>query len=178
MDRSTGLIRFGARDYDPSVGRWTCKDAAGLAGMDLGEYTYALASPLNYRDVTGADSEPIAVPQEGVLDYVEYSVSVHNAVRDEAARRTDWRSSRERDDFMHSVAACLITRKYGAAAGWLAAVLQEGNSTITYGGSVVVSVRASKPLPSLRAFLKDTRDDLKADGAGIRRAAVPRRGGR
>jgi len=25
-DRSTGLVRFGARDYDPEVGRWTAKD--------------------------------------------------------------------------------------------------------------------------------------------------------
>jgi RHS repeat-associated protein len=25
-DRDTGLVRFGARDYDPSVGRWTTKD--------------------------------------------------------------------------------------------------------------------------------------------------------
>jgi RHS repeat-associated protein len=26
LDRDTGLVRFGARDYDPSIGRWTAKD--------------------------------------------------------------------------------------------------------------------------------------------------------
>lgn len=25
-DRDTGLVRFGARDYDPEIGRWTAKD--------------------------------------------------------------------------------------------------------------------------------------------------------
>jgi RHS repeat-associated protein len=32
VDRDTGLIRFGARDYDPSVGRWTEKDPIGPNG--------------------------------------------------------------------------------------------------------------------------------------------------
>jgi len=31
-DRHTGLIRFGARDYDPQAGRWTSKDAILFAG--------------------------------------------------------------------------------------------------------------------------------------------------
>jgi RHS repeat-associated protein len=26
LDRETGLTRFGARDYDPRLGRWTAKD--------------------------------------------------------------------------------------------------------------------------------------------------------
>jgi RHS repeat-associated protein len=31
-DRDTGLIRFGARDYDPTTGRWTSKDASRFGG--------------------------------------------------------------------------------------------------------------------------------------------------
>lgn len=31
-DRDTGLVRFGARDYDPVVGRWTNKDKSGFRG--------------------------------------------------------------------------------------------------------------------------------------------------
>jgi len=29
-DRDTGLVRHGARDYDPETGRWTAKDPIGL----------------------------------------------------------------------------------------------------------------------------------------------------
>ena len=31
-DRGTGLVRFGARDYDAETGRWTAKDPIGFAG--------------------------------------------------------------------------------------------------------------------------------------------------
>ena len=33
-DPDTGLVRFGARDYDPDTGRWTAKDPLGFAGGD------------------------------------------------------------------------------------------------------------------------------------------------
>jgi RHS repeat-associated protein len=33
-DRDTGLVRFGYRDYDPDVGRWTAKDPIFFAGGD------------------------------------------------------------------------------------------------------------------------------------------------
>jgi RHS repeat-associated protein len=32
QDQYTGLIRFGARDYDPALGRWTAKDPIDFAG--------------------------------------------------------------------------------------------------------------------------------------------------
>jgi RHS repeat-associated protein len=31
-DPDTGLVRFGARDYDAAAGRWTANDPRGLAG--------------------------------------------------------------------------------------------------------------------------------------------------
>ncbi|WP_459874227.1 RHS repeat-associated core domain-containing protein, partial [Endothiovibrio diazotrophicus] len=33
-DRDTGLVRFGARDYDPGTGRWTNKDPIRFEGGD------------------------------------------------------------------------------------------------------------------------------------------------
>jgi RHS repeat-associated protein len=52
-DRATGLVRFGARDYDPSVGRWTDKDPIRFGGRDTNLYAYAGSEPVNYIDPTG-----------------------------------------------------------------------------------------------------------------------------
>lgn len=51
-DYQTGLVRFGARDYDPSVGRWTIKDPSGLVN-DPNLYAYASNDPLNRFDPEG-----------------------------------------------------------------------------------------------------------------------------
>ncbi|MBK9610008.1 RHS repeat-associated core domain-containing protein [Candidatus Amarobacter glycogenicus] len=40
-DADTGLVRFGARDYDPQTGRWTAKDPIGFAGGDTNLYAYS-----------------------------------------------------------------------------------------------------------------------------------------
>jgi RHS repeat-associated protein len=52
-DRDTGLTRFGARDYDASVGRWTAKDPIGFRGGEIGLYCYSGSDPLNKTDPTG-----------------------------------------------------------------------------------------------------------------------------
>jgi RHS repeat-associated protein len=52
-DADTALVRFGARDYDPSVGRWTAKDPYLFTGGDSNLYAYALNDPLNRTDRSG-----------------------------------------------------------------------------------------------------------------------------
>jgi RHS repeat-associated protein len=52
-DPDTGLVRFGARDYDPQTGRWTAKDPIGFEAADSNLYRYAGGDPLNAIDPTG-----------------------------------------------------------------------------------------------------------------------------
>lgn len=52
-DRDTGLVKFGARDYDPETGRWTSKDPLLFAGGDTNLYGYVLNDPINGVDPTG-----------------------------------------------------------------------------------------------------------------------------
>ncbi len=56
-DPQTGLVRFGARDYDPETGRWTTKDPIGFAGGDLNLYGYVLGDPVNAFDPMGRATE-------------------------------------------------------------------------------------------------------------------------
>ncbi|MFO0696846.1 MAG: RHS repeat-associated core domain-containing protein [Polyangiales bacterium] len=52
-DRDTGLTRFGARDYDAEIGRWTAKDPIGFEGGDSNVYAYVGGDPVNDIDPTG-----------------------------------------------------------------------------------------------------------------------------
>ena len=52
-DRGTGLIRFGTRDYDPVVGRWTARDPINFFGGDPNLYAYLMNDPINYFDPYG-----------------------------------------------------------------------------------------------------------------------------
>ena len=68
-DADTGLTRFGARDYDPVVGRWTTKDPIRFNGGDTNLYGYVLSDPVNLID-------PL-----GLLNPVKLAVGTVNTVR-------------------------------------------------------------------------------------------------
>ncbi len=55
-DQHTGLVRFGARDSDPLVGRWTSKDPIRFRGGDTNLYGYVLGDPVNLIDVNGLET--------------------------------------------------------------------------------------------------------------------------
>jgi RHS repeat-associated protein len=55
-DPDTGLVRFGARDYDARTGRWTSKDPLLFAGGDTNLYAYVQNDPVNWLDPTGTQS--------------------------------------------------------------------------------------------------------------------------
>ncbi len=52
-DADTKLLKFEARDYDPTVGRWTTKDPIGFAGGDTNLYAYVGGNPMSYVDPNG-----------------------------------------------------------------------------------------------------------------------------
>lgn len=52
-DRDTGLVKFGFRDYDPNVGRWTAKDPIGFRVRSVDLYGYCLNDPVNVIDPLG-----------------------------------------------------------------------------------------------------------------------------
>ena len=52
-DADTGFVHFGARDYDPVVGRWTTKDPIRFGGGQANLYAYVDNDPVNYIDPLG-----------------------------------------------------------------------------------------------------------------------------
>ncbi len=49
----TGLVRFGARDFDAEAGRWTARDPARFDG-GANHYAYVNNNPVHWLDPLGA----------------------------------------------------------------------------------------------------------------------------
>ncbi len=85
-DRDNGLVRFGARDYDPATGRWAAKDPIMFEGNDFNLYVYSFGDPINFVDSTGLvglfgtsvtlnafKREPNRLPDEFAIQLTEIS---------------------------------------------------------------------------------------------------------
>jgi RHS repeat-associated protein len=60
-DRTTGLVRFGAREYDAETGRWLSKDPIGFSGGDGNLYAYVAGVPINVIDPSGLEGSVVDV---------------------------------------------------------------------------------------------------------------------
>jgi RHS repeat-associated protein len=94
-DRDTGLVRFGVRDYDSDVGRWTAKDPILFAGGDTDIYGYCLNNPVNYIDLTG----------KGVVDFFKCFYYAKKVYKYQAECRNEMTNN-----------PCKFREKYGAGA--------------------------------------------------------------
>lgn len=52
-DVDTRLCHFGAREYDPEVGRWLQRDPILFNGGDTNLYNYVVSDPVNFTDPSG-----------------------------------------------------------------------------------------------------------------------------
>ncbi len=64
-DYQTGLVRFGARDFDPETGRWTAKDPIGFGGGSAGLYNYVGNEPVSRVDRSGFAEEDVGEEAQG-----------------------------------------------------------------------------------------------------------------
>ena len=61
-DFETGLVRFGARDYDAEIGRWLVRDPIGFNGGDTNLFAYVNNDPVNFIDPEGKSPYLILLP--------------------------------------------------------------------------------------------------------------------
>jgi RHS repeat-associated protein len=64
-DVTTGIVRFGARDYDPEERRWTQKDPIRFHGHSWNIYEYAGDDPINENDPSGLIVYDCLPPRSG-----------------------------------------------------------------------------------------------------------------
>ena len=96
MDGATGLVRFGVRDYDAQVGRWTSRDPIGFSGGEVNLFAYVGNDPVNALDPSGLAFGPLVpsgfpaagVPGAALADKAERSLDCIQRIL-----RTNWDTS-------------------------------------------------------------------------------------
>ncbi|MGC8917660.1 MAG: RHS repeat domain-containing protein, partial [Thermoanaerobaculum sp.] len=81
-DTHTRLTRFGARDYDPQVGRWTAKDPLLFAAEDTNLFAYAWSAAALFSDPDGLTVLACARPGRGF----PFSMFYHAYFYDDASK--------------------------------------------------------------------------------------------
>ncbi|QLI81205.1 hypothetical protein HZU75_06485 [Chitinibacter fontanus] len=90
-DNNTGLVRFGARDYDAKTARWTAKDPILFNGGDSNIYAYVGGNPLSYVDPEGLAGENMMIRPPAPESRLPPNVVEHNRLNDPNGRlRSEW----------------------------------------------------------------------------------------
>jgi RHS repeat-associated protein len=79
-DATTGLVQFGARDYDPSIGRWLNKDPIRFeGGWNL--YAYVGNDPINFIDPDGLKAVGADRLAKALLNSLRETASGHKDIK-------------------------------------------------------------------------------------------------
>lgn len=76
----TGLVRFGFRDYDPVVGRWTARDPIFFGGGQGNLFGYCGNDPINAKDPLGLDATISLYPGAGGFGHVGIGINTKSTV--------------------------------------------------------------------------------------------------
>lgn len=102
-DRDTGLVRFGARDYDPTTGRWTAKDPSLFGGGSANLYGYVGGDPVNLLDPSGLDGTGST---DSGFSLIDFGLSLYDSYIDL------WAGHLTGDTYMTPMAAATAALNY------------------------------------------------------------------
>jgi RHS repeat-associated protein len=85
-DSDTGLVRFGAREHDPALGRWVSKDPVLFEGDGPNLYVYVRNDPINEIDVSG---EGIVDCYAAVAEYQRSKKILDDRIRENTEKGPD-----------------------------------------------------------------------------------------
>jgi RHS repeat-associated protein len=104
-DRDTGLVRFGARDYDAETGRWTGKDPARFGGGGTNLYAYVGSDATTLGDATGLAVYRCSRPLQGPLGFLFDHVWLMTSTKSAGIMPDDWNLAVWSDDSLSSVSS-------------------------------------------------------------------------
>ncbi|MCP4001441.1 MAG: hypothetical protein GY727_11085, partial [Gammaproteobacteria bacterium] len=88
-DNTTGLVRFGLRDYDPVAGRWMARDPILYEGKQANLYAYVWSNPIGYRDPAGLAGEGFGVHEQTAFFQAMSNNSVTDGVKQNVPESTE-----------------------------------------------------------------------------------------
>lgn len=154
VDEDTGLVRFGWRDYDPKVGRFTAPDPANDRRGDGDVYDYCVDDPVSRKDTTGlawwfagaaAKALGLGLGLGGAYSAATGADKVKEA-------QTGQASTAARDAVKKAAAPTAVTAGIGSAGGALAALTPELLTEIMLnpaGAATLLDMWLAKRGPSL-----------------------------
>ena len=158
-DPATGLVRFGARDYEPSSGRWLSRDPIGFAGGDANLYAYVANDPVGNVDPSG-------MLVETAVDAVSLGISLMDYLCDPSAENAGWLGVDALAFAVPFVPGTGVVRAGAKAAGGLP--LQRLTGYTDHGVSQVIGRdggRGVHPAAIVDALRNPTKVRTQADGA-------------
>lgn len=150
-DADTGLARFGARDYDPEIGRWTSKDPIGFGGGSSNLYLYVGGDPVNLTDPTG-EWFWVVIPIVGGL-IGGSAVILHNAREsaEEVFETGHWPRG-PADAYRHCFGSCAAANVWGPVVSLVLGWGFEELNTLAGQGEVDYSMDAANNLCGLEVY--------------------------
>ena len=146
-DPFTGFVRFGYRDYDPVVGRFTAKDPLGDTGGDHDLWDYCVDDPVSMNDPTGL-MPPLALYLLGMASATGAGVGVPYLVGSGIDAKNG--NSAARDAIKRIAPAVAGTVAAGVLPGVMALTPGAAATALTgkYGGTI------SKVAPHVKDFIE------------------------
>jgi RHS repeat-associated protein len=110
-DPDSGFVRFGRRDFDSTIGRWTNKDSLRFrSGRNF--YNYVGSDPLNYLDPRGEFAAAIAVGVGAAAAFWGWFIWEYyeEPLRDAEDKGLPGPSDGPQDAYRHCLASCKLVQ--------------------------------------------------------------------